>query len=364
MNNQETVSVAQMGFLFFIYITGSAMIVIPGPLVGMAMNAAWLSILISMALGLVLLMMMLYLINRYPGISFIDICRQTIGNWLTYVAAGLMLTMAFHMAAGIMIDVAGFMTSMMLPETPVYIFTGMMFILTALLLRSGIESMARMFVILTFVVIAFWLVVIVLLIPNYHLDFLEPIFPEGFKPMILGSYLTAGFPYGEIVLFMAILPYVRAGSATKLKPMLIGMMILNGVILAMSTVCTIMTLGPLSAEKRYPLFVLAQIIEIGDIIERMEAIVGMSMIAGSLMKATITMYAILTILSDLFKLNNRRILVNPLCLITQLMALTLPAGMLEWEELVIVVHPLWVGAVYVLPLLVIASAAFLRKSEK
>ncbi|EFM09459.1 spore germination protein [Paenibacillus curdlanolyticus YK9] len=362
MKNLQTISVVQTAFLFFIYITGSAIIVIPGPLVGMAMNAAWLSLLISLAFGLALLAMMLYLINRYPGVSFIDICRKTIGKWPTFAVAGLMLTMAFHMAAGILIDVAGFMNSMMLPETPAYVFTGMMFIVVALLLRAGIETIARMFVIMTVIVILFWAVVIVLLIPDYHLDFLAPIFPEGIKPMLLGSYFTFGFPYGEVVLFMTVLPYARTGAPKKLKTMLVGMMIINVVILILSTICTIMTLGPLAAEKRYPLFVLAQIIEIGDIIERMEAIVGMSMIAGSLMKATITMFAILTIVTDLFKINNRRLMVNPLCVMTQLMALTLPATMLEWEELVVVVHPLWVGVVYVLPLVFITTAAFLRKS--
>ncbi|MUT67599.1 GerAB/ArcD/ProY family transporter [Paenibacillus sp. NEAU-GSW1] len=84
---------------------------------------------------------------------------------------------------------------------------------------------------------------------------------------------------------MPFLPYVRKGSPKKLSRMLLGTMLLRGIILAMLTVATIMTLGPLSSIKKYPFFVLAQIIEIGDIFERMEAIIGMSMIAGSLMKA-------------------------------------------------------------------------------
>ncbi|MUT67598.1 hypothetical protein [Paenibacillus sp. NEAU-GSW1] len=76
------------------------------------------------------------------------------------------------------------------------------------------------------------------------------------------------------------------------------------------------------------------------------------------------MFAILTIVTDLFRLKDQRILVNPLCLLGQLMALTLPATMREWEELVTVVHPLRVGIVYILTILVISAAALMRNAMR
>ncbi|MUT67600.1 GerAB/ArcD/ProY family transporter [Paenibacillus sp. NEAU-GSW1] len=129
--------------------------------------------------GLALLLLMLDLIRLYPGQSFIEICRWTVGNWLTYAVAGFMLTMAFHMASGILIDVAGFMTSIMLPETPIYIFTGLIFIVTELLLRSGIETIARMFNILIVIILFFWAIVILLLIRIIIRNFFSRCFPKG-----------------------------------------------------------------------------------------------------------------------------------------------------------------------------------------
>ncbi|MFC5652765.1 GerAB/ArcD/ProY family transporter [Paenibacillus solisilvae] len=102
-------------------------------------------------------------------------------------------------------------------------------------------------------------------------------------------------------------------------------------------------------------------VEVSDSIERIEAIIGMAMIAGSLMKATITLFVIQVILTELFGLSNDRLLSNPICLTAQLMALTLPATMKEWEEIVTIVHPLWVAMVYVLPLLLVASVAFCKE---
>ena len=60
------------------------------------------------------------------------------------------------------------------------------------------------------------LIVLILLIPQYHIDFLRPVFPEGIKPALLGAYLTTGFPYGEIVLFAMLLPLSNAKQAKPL----------------------------------------------------------------------------------------------------------------------------------------------------
>ncbi|QYR23539.1 spore germination protein [Paenibacillus sp. sptzw28] len=360
MKDQETVSITQMGTLYFAYVTGSALIIIPGPLVTMALNAAWVSILISLSVGLLLLNIMFYLHRLHPGLTFIGYSNKTIGRWPTVILACLILTMAFHMASGIIIDVSAFMTSMMLPETPDYVFMGLLYLLVAFLIRGGIESMARMFSMLVIVVMIFWALVLLLLLPQYHPEFLRPVFPEGLKPALLGSYLTFGFPYGEVVLFTMLLPFARAKQSKPLKKALIWAMLANGAVLIISTLCTIMELGPMASEKKYSIFVTAQMVEVGDIIERIEAVVGMAMIAGSLMKATITVYIIQLIITEVFKLRNDRLLTNPLCVTTFLLALTLPDSLQEWEEMVLVVHPLWVAGVYVLPLLIVAAAAFYK----
>ncbi|WP_236343017.1 GerAB/ArcD/ProY family transporter [Paenibacillus plantiphilus] len=364
MKGKESINNMQMVFLFFGYLIGSVLIIIPGPLVTMAKNAAWISILIAMAFGILLLQVILYLQRKHAGLTFIGYSRKLVGYWPTVVIAGLMLTMAFHMAAGIFLDVAGFMNSMMMPETPPYVFMGLMFIIAALLLHSGIEAIARIFSILVLIMLLFWFVVLVLLIPSYHPEFLRPILPDGYKPLLLGTYLSFGIPFGEVILFALVLPYAGIKQMKGLNKALVWTMIGCGVVLMLSTVCTIMALGPFAAEKKYSLFTLAQLVEIGDIIERIESISGMTMILGSLMKGTVTLFAIQTIIADVFGIKDSRMLTNPLCLLSMLMAMTLPATMQEWEEMVFVVHPLWVGVVYMIPVLLLAAVTLVRGGLK
>lgn len=362
MKKRASIGIGNMASLFFVYLTGSSLIMIPGPLVAFAKNASWLSLLLSMTIGIGLLAIMLYLRGKYPERSFIAMCRTTIGKWPTVVIACLMLPLAFHMASGIMIDVSAFMTSMLLPETPAYVFSGMLYIVAALFLRSGIEAIGRMTALLGAAIVIMWVIVIAMLVSDLRPELLQPVFPDGIKPMLLGSYTTLGFPYGEVVLLLVVLPFARQDNRKKLRIALIGTMIANGAVLTISTLSTMMILGPLAPEKKYSLFVLSQTIELGDIIERMEAVVGMSMIAGSVMKAIVTLFAIQTILSDLLGCKDGSLLANPLCLLCQLMVIAFPPTFKTWEEIVLVVHPLWVASCYIMPLLIIAAVALWKNA--
>ena len=180
--------------------------------------------------------------------------------------------------------------------------------------------------------------------------------------MVLGSYLTLGFPYGEVVLFMILLPFARAKQTKPLKKALFVAMLVSGLVLIISTVCTIMELGPVAAEKKYSLFVLAEMINIREIIERVEAVVGMAMITGSLIKAAITLFAIQMILTELFGMRDDRLIDQPDLSCSSINGVDFAChDRKEWEELVIVVHPLWVMTVYILPLLAVLQLLFVKR---
>ena len=89
MDKLETISAKQMGVLFFTFMTGSSIINIPAPLIGKAQNGALLSLLISGAMGMVLLGCILYLHARFPDLSFVEYSRKLIGLWPTIIISVL-----------------------------------------------------------------------------------------------------------------------------------------------------------------------------------------------------------------------------------------------------------------------------------
>lgn len=363
MKNQETISAAQMALLFFTFMTGSAIINIPAPLIAFAKTDAWMSLIFSGMAGMLLLSCVLYLNKQYPGLTFIEYSGKAVGKWVTFILAIPFCTALFHMSASIVLDVDLFMTSSMMDETPMYIFSIIVMMAAAITVKAGIEAMARMFTILITIMIGCVFVIFLLAIPDYRPEQLLPIMPQGIKPMLHGLYFTYGFPFGEVIVFVMLLKFVRKDDDKILNKYMYLSLILNALVLIISVVCTIMMFGPMAGERKYSLYQFARIIQVVDIIERIESIVAMALIAGSYMKAAITLYALNLTITNLLRLKDDRILVFPIAVICVLLSLLLSEGMARFEETVSSVHPLFITVSYGIPLFIVTIVTMFRKKK-
>ncbi|WP_337100415.1 GerAB/ArcD/ProY family transporter [Paenibacillus sp. YIM B09110] len=365
MDKLETISAKQMGVLFFTFMTGSSIINIPAPLIGKAQNGALLSLLISGAIGMLLLGCMLYLHARFPNLSFVEYSRKLIGLWPTIIISVLPLSFMLHMLTAIVLDIGLFMKSSMLRETPTYAFTLLVYLVSALTVRAGLEVMARMFTIIMILVVLFVSAVLLLAMENYNPGFLFPVMPQGIKPVLNGAFFSFGFPYAEVFLFAMLLHFVNKQSQAKgeLNRNMFLSLSLNIFTLCISTACTLMLFGPLAGIKKYSLFELARTVDVQEIITRIESVIGMSLISGSYMKTTITLYVLCLYVTHLFKLKDYRTIVMPITLIAFLNTLVGFKSDMQWVEIVSIVHPLWVSFAYVAPLLLITAIAAFRNQS-
>jgi spore germination protein KB len=145
MKGQQQVTPTQLSMLFFIFLTGPAVIVIPAPLIGNAGSGMWLSLLLSFMGALALLFVVLYLHKMYSCLTFIEYSRSLVGKGLSIVIGILFAFVQLNSTAGIVLDIGLFMASSMLRETPLYLFNLIIFLISALTARGGIELFARMF---------------------------------------------------------------------------------------------------------------------------------------------------------------------------------------------------------------------------
>jgi spore germination protein KB len=350
-----------MAVLFFIFTTGSSIINIPGPLIGFAKNGAWISLIISMFMGILLLAVILFLFRRFSDYSLVEYGNMLVGRVITAVFTLLMISFMFHMATGIVLDIGLFMTSSMMRQTPIFIFNAFIFFVVAVTVRSGLEAIARMFAILVSAVIFFVVMVLILSIQNDELRFLKPVLPDGMKPVLLGSYFTFGFPYVEIVLFAFLLHLTRKEQRQKLSGRLYLALCVNGFSLIVTTLVTIMTFGPIAGERKYSLFEVARTIDIMEIFQRIEVAIGISLIVASFMKATITLYVLNLAATHMLRLEDSKVLIFPIVSICLLLSLLgIANGGAKWGEIVGMIHPLWGTCVLAVPLLILAVVALIR----
>lgn len=359
----HTISSTQLGILFFTFLTGSSIINIPGPLIAAANNSAWLSILLSWSAGCLLLTGMLYLHRRFPKTDFIEISSKLIGKVATFVIVIiLLLPYIIHMGTGITLDVGLFMESSMMSETPIYIFTSTILIVTVVTVMAGIEVIAQMFTLLIVTLLVFVGIVLLLSIPDYDFSNLKPLIPSKFKPVLLGAYMSFTFPYAELVLFSMLIPFVKEDEQKRIPKVMYASMTLNLIILILVTMCTILVFGPIAGDRKFPMFELARMIEVQEIIQRIESVIGMSLIVGSYMKVTITLYVMNLILVRLFNIRDSRMFILIVGLIFFLNGKASFTGVRKWVEIVSYLGPIWSPFVFVLPVVLLLAVSVIRRN--
>ena len=361
MRGQETVSSGQMAVLLLSFSLGSAIIYIPNLVIGLSENAAWLALALSMPWGMLVLASTLYLSNRYPNLTFIEYSFKIAGKWITFAVGALFAFMLLTMLVYIIISIGGFFVAAMMNETPSYVFNSLTLLLAAFTVRAGIETIARLYSFLIAALLIFVLIILILAVPYYHPELLLPLFPDGWRPLLHGTFYTAGFPYAEVSVFSMLLPFVRTeGKKKSLRRSLMIALSITTLTLILSFLVTIMVLGPLAAEREYSLYAVAQVISIYDILERIESIVGIVLIVGSYMKAVIALFILNLTLTKLFRLQDDKILIFPLASLASLLSETMYSNEMGYVDDVAQIWPLMALFFGALPVLLMAVLSMMK----
>jgi spore germination protein KB len=335
---KQTISVGQLAILYVSFMVGSSVINVPNPMIQFAGNMAWLSIIVSAFMGMLLLSLVLYLFRCYPDDVYTAYLNRVYGSWIAGVFVVLFVLMLFLMFSYIILDIGNFFTNTMMVETPAYVFNALTIIAAAYAVHAGIEVMGRMFFLLMASMMVAVVVLIILAIPIARAEPLLPLFAEGFKPVLHGIYFSYGFPFGELFLFSVILPFVRKDSRQHAGKWMYAMTALSGLLLLTVIVITLTTLGPLAGDRKFSLYAVSRLIEVGQFLLGIEAVVGIALIAGSFMKATVVLFILNYVMSRFFNLDDDKLLLPVISLIAFLLSMTMfPTE----SELSFAVHVVW-----------------------
>ncbi|MFA9458634.1 endospore germination permease [Halalkalibacter sp. AB-rgal2] len=362
--SKEIVSDHQMAFIFLCYMVGSALVNIPSPLITNAENGAWISLLLTSIVGFGILIVILYLNKAHRGSTFFEYTKKVYGKWLTYVVIGLLLMLLVIMVSNIILDVGMFLHNTVMRATPLYIVQGFIFLVAALTIFCGIEVIGRMFTMLILFVMAVYGVFLLMIVPVIEPQYILPLTPDGWKPILHGAYFVFGFPYSEVILFAILLPFARQKEAGTLRRGMIVAYILTTLLLLTAVFISIMVLGPIGTKVKYSLFYISTLIDVQDILTRIEAVMAMSWIIGSYMKATIVLYMIHTLFNEMVGEKSTRIFVFPISFLCLLMSVTLYEHELEFADHVGVIWPLFITIVAVIPITLMAAITMIKKRRK
>lgn len=322
---KETISPWQYFSLSGIYLLGIATLILP---VGQAGQDGWLAVLLAAGASAGLALIWTALAARFPADTLYVYARRLLGTplgsllGLAYICYfGLLGSMALRAIADL------YVTAIM-PRTPMVVFAVVLAGLAAWLVWSGLEPMGRLAELLLPAVIFVIAVLNLLSVLTPHLTRFErllPVLERGLPPLLQGSLVALGFPFGEAVGLAILVPFVNAPQRARAS--LIGAASFVGTALSLVTLVNIAVLGPEELVRvTYPSLVVTQQINLAGFVERIEVLIIFIWTFGAFLRIATALYLVVLGLGELFSGGRYRVFVPATAVLLLILAVTL------WES--------------------------------
>lgn len=301
----ERISKYQLGAMIILFQIGST------PLFELGIKAgqdAWLVVITSMLLGLLLLFLFLAIQRREPEKNWSQLLVQYFGSFVGK-AVLLLYTLMFTYESMRNVRDFGELTLMtILPRGPISLIMLIMLTLSIYAIYKGIEVFFRLAEFIVVGVLSFYLILLIMHFVSgvVHFDHLLPILENGIQPILKESIAnTVWFPFGQMIIFLTFWSYLnekKEMTTTSIRAFLV-----SGVVILIANIMNLVVLGPqLVNISTVPLLQSVQLIQIAEVFERFDALVILLFYTGIFIKATLWFLAAVLGLSQLFHTDYRR----------------------------------------------------------
>lgn len=314
MTNQIVISPRQYAALVSLHIIGSAILILPSSLANAAKQDAWISSLLALTMALLILPLFRALGSRFAGSDMIRFAERLLGRFAGSAAMLLFIALVpFMIASFTLRNIGDFMTTQIMPETPIQAIHILILCIVVMGVRLGLEPIARTAEIFFPAVLLLIFLLICMVVPESKPVNLLPMFENGLLPVFRGGITMFAFPFLESAFLIMLLPAVqntKEGGSALLKGILIG-----GVVLVIVTTLSILVHGTSNtARQMFPSYILARKISIGGIIDRVEIIVAIVWFVTNYIRLTLLFYISITGIASVLRLQEYRSLTYPLAL--------------------------------------------------
>ncbi|WP_051353033.1 GerAB/ArcD/ProY family transporter [Thalassobacillus devorans] len=307
----NTISPRQFMYLVILFIIGSSILIIPGPLAAGAKQDGWMSAIAGTGIGVLLVLLYHKIGVTIGNKTFVEAAIDIFGNWFGRIISFFHLVFIYILAALVLRNIGDFMTTQMMDQTPLQ-FTHILFLLVVIMGAGlGIETIGRsaeMFITWMILLLVF---LFLSLTPQLDINNLKPMFGAGLQSISNTSLTIISTPLLEMIIFLMIYPHVKEKHKAK-HAWLIGLLIGCG-FLTLLTLFSILVLGSdLTALNEYPIYELATKINVAGFLEGVEIIVAIVWMLTIFFKLVILYYASSLGIAQFLKIDDYRILLLPL----------------------------------------------------
>ncbi|MFC5703093.1 endospore germination permease [Cohnella faecalis] len=300
----ERISWAQLLCLVVLFQIGST------PLDLLAKGAghdAWISVLVGMACGLLLLLLVFLPLHRLqPDGTLVDMLLRHFGKAIGGLVAAAYVVFFAYRALRNVRDFGELLNMNLYSETPLAVTMLVLTATAAFTVYKGIEVLGRMVEVLVPWTIVGYLFLFALIIGTGLLDFnrLLPLLEEGWKPVWSAVPGVISLPFSEMVLFLMFWNHAGRSYSAIVKWSTLGFVV-NGLFITITNSVILAGLGPMAETAELPFLQLTNRIMIGGLFERMDPVISLLLFTGVFVKITAYYLGAVCALSRLFNKKER-----------------------------------------------------------
>lgn len=362
---KANISGYQLFVLIFLFEMGSALLV---PLAGEAKQAAWLVILIAMIGGFLLFFIYYGLFQYYPDQLLTEFVRSILGNFLGRIVAFLYILYFIYLAARVLRDFGDTLLTFAYPHIPLFVANAAFILVVVYTVRKGVEVLTRtgelFFVLENLLLMTFFLLIVAS--GMIHLNNLKPVIEMSGTEMVKMAFTkTIFFPFGEIISFLMIFPYLN--EPKRLKKIGISSIAAAGIFLAIIMAMNIAVLGvDLTTRSQYPLLSLIQSIEVAGFLERLDVYFLFLLMIGGFIKISVFTYVAVTGTANVFNVKQPSRLAYPVGFVILLSSIIIASNFTEHMHEGLGAVPIYFHLPFqvIIPLLLLIIAFFKNRKKK
>jgi spore germination protein (amino acid permease) len=310
MERRIMISNFQMMALIVISTIGTSSLYAPATFAHYAERNSWYLVILGGIMGVINLFVLLKLHQIYPKKNIITICTHLLGPWFGGFLAFLFVCYFMDLTSWVLREFSQFFIIALNPVIPQIWYLAAGAIMCAYAVYHGLEVFARVSEIIFFVTVTTFLVIYLMLINQYHPEYLLPILENGLTQPMKGLMLATSW-FGDLMFISMVLQHVRQTKRTTAYAM--GAVGITFLLLLLSVLsCTMLFGGQTTATFTYPSIGLIQNIRLFRNIERFDAALVVVWVMSSFIKITVYFWSALRGLSDLLRLRRPRMFIIPL----------------------------------------------------
>ncbi|MFJ5769830.1 endospore germination permease [Psychrobacillus sp. NPDC093180] len=351
--------------LVTLFTIGTSILLGPSPLAAEAKQDAWIAALLGTGIGLLIVWLFTIIGFWFPDLTYIQLNEILFGKWIGKALSFLFICMMLLYTTTLLYHSGSFLTTHMIPNTPMVATNILMAAILIMAVRLGLETIARSAEIFFVVFFLLFFFLVIFISREIEFENLEPIFEGNIKTIAESSLILVIVSAVNAVSLLMIFPaFINEPKKAK-KSFILGSLI-GGLVVSIITILCIFVLGSdTTARQIYPSYGLAKRINIGDFVTRIEAFMAALWIIGLYTKMVLYFYASVYGLAQILNLKDYRPLTYPLGMIVVVLSLVIFPNVVyqqEFERITGLYFSVSIGLL--IPLIMVVVYAIRKKQLK